>query len=112
MVWVYKAGVGIELKKHLPPWEPRSYVGKAARGGKATEAWGPQHSGPRASAQTRCQPADTGTVLCVESDFWDKRNQTEIDGCLVAVVKHEKGKNEERKSLNSETLSAKNLQEN
>ena len=93
-------------KKHLRLREPRSYVGKGARGGKATEAWGPAQW-PRASAQTQCQPADTGTVPCVESDFWDKRNQTEIDGCWAAAVKHEKGKSEERNSLDSETLSKK-----
>lgn len=37
----------------------QSYVGRAARGGKATEAWGPRHSGPEpqlrhgANLQTR-----------------------------------------------------------
>lgn len=81
--------------------------GESSKGRKSDRSLGPLAQRPRASAQTRCQPADTGTVLCVESDFWDKRNQTEIDGCLGAVVKHEKGKSEERNSLNSDTLSTK-----
>lgn len=66
-------------------------MGKAARGGEATEAWGPGQWLP-ASAQTQRQPAETGTILCVESDFWDKRNQMENDGCFVAAMKHEKGR--------------------
>lgn len=66
----------------------RSYVGKAARRGKATEA-GPR-TAHRASAQTQRQPAVTETGLSVESDFWDKRNQMQNAECLAAAVKHEK----------------------
>lgn len=64
-------------------------MGKAAGGGEATEAWG-QDSGSEPSAWTQRQPGEMETVLCVESDFWDKRNQMKNDECLVAAMKEEK----------------------
>lgn len=39
---------------------------------------------------TQRQPVELGTVLCDESDFWDKRNQMKNAEYLVAAMKHER----------------------
>lgn len=82
-----------------------SYVRKAAgewawggNGSGVRVEWGMTHEqqkpGPgqrlRVSAPTQRQPAEMETVLCGESDFWDKRNRMENDECLVAAMKDEK----------------------
>lgn len=76
-------------KKRLPPQELEWLSGQSSTGGKSDRGLGPGQR-LQAPAWTQRQPGETETVLCVESDFWDKRNRMKNAECLVAAVRHEK----------------------
>lgn len=75
----------------------RSYVRKATQGERSSSLGLGQ--GLQALAHTQRPPAGLGTVPCVGSGFWDKRNRMKDDECVEAAMKHEKGKSEQRNLL-------------
>lgn len=83
----------------------RSYVGKAAHRGKATEAWG-QHNGSEpqpghsANLQRRRPSCASNQTFGIKEIGWRTTN-------VWLPWNMRKGKNEQRNILNSETLSKK-----
>lgn len=66
-------------KKHLQLQEPELRWKRQHREEKRQR--------PPAPAWTQRQPVETESVLCVESGFWDKRNQMKNDESVMAAVK-------------------------